>query len=73
MLARIADVSYGGSVTMPGRTHELIKAELARAMEDGADPQTTQTRLADLVASLDPEGRAELLKLVDSASMLIDS
>jgi hypothetical protein len=51
----------------------MIKAELAKAMEDGADPQTTQSRLAALVAGLDNEGRAELLKLLDSASMLIDS
>lgn len=58
---------------MPGRTHELIKAELAKAMEDGADPETTQMRLAALVGSLDTEGRAELLRLLDSASMLIDS
>ncbi|WP_163511744.1 hypothetical protein [Fodinicola acaciae] len=58
---------------MPGRTRELIQAELAKAMEDGTDPQTTQTRLAALVANLDDEGRAELLKLLDSATTLIDS
>jgi hypothetical protein len=60
---------------MPGRTQaaELIRSELAHALESGSDPQATQQRLMALMAELDDEGRQVLLEMFNSTSALADT